>query len=105
MSGSIELENFINESIARSKQRDYNPFIFVQMRERHGTVEAMKKLVVSGEVQSGFRRLKELNMLELSIEAAILKFPDEFTSEEQDAARWRLEQAGAMKGENRPQDA
>ena len=56
----------------------------------------MKHLVVSSEIQSGFKRLKELGHLELSVEAAILKFPDEFTSEERDAARWRLEQAGAQ---------
>lgn len=96
MSGSTELEKFTDEIIEKSIQIGYTPHIFCRMREQRGTVEAMRNLVVSSEIQSGFKRLKELDRLELSIEAAILKFPDEFTSEERDAARWRLEQAGAQ---------
>ena len=95
MSGSAELEKFIEVAIEQSIQIGYTPHVFCRMRRQHGTVEAMKKLVASSEIQCGFKRLKELNRLELSIEAAILKFPDEFTLGEQEAARWRLEQAGA----------
>lgn len=94
MSGSMELEEFIDETIRRSIQEGYTPHVFCRMRKRRGTVEAMKKLVVSSEIQSGFKKLKEMGLLELSVEAAILKFPDEFASEERDAARWRLKQAG-----------
>lgn len=94
MSGSVELEKFTKEIIRKSIQIGYTPRIFCRMRRQRGTVEAMRDLVVSSEIQSGFKRLKELNRLELSIEAAILQFPDEFTSEHRDAARWRLKQAG-----------
>ena len=93
MSGSTELEAFMDESLRQGVKKGYNQPIFMRMRTRHGTVEAMKKLVVSSEIQSGFQRMKEIGLLDWTVEAAILKFPDEFTFEDRDAAKWRLEQA------------
>ena len=93
MSGSVELEEFIDESIRQSRQKNYHPTVFIRMRGEYGTVEAIKKLVISGEIKSGFKRLEKLDLLEWSLEAAVLKFPNEFTSEYQEAAKWRLEQA------------
>ena len=92
MSGSVELEKFIDELIRRSIEQGYTPQTFVDMRHRHGTVEAIKRLVTSRKINDGLRRLGELGLLELSVEAAVLKFPEEFTREEQESARWRLEQ-------------
>ncbi|MCY4034921.1 MAG: hypothetical protein OXF29_04625 [Hyphomicrobiales bacterium] len=93
MSGSAELEKFIDESIEQSRRVNYHPTTFIGMRKDSGTVEAIRKLVVSGEIQFGFRRLEECGLLKWSLEAAVLKFPEEFTLREQEAARWRLEQA------------
>lgn len=95
MSGSIELEEFIDELIKRSREKGYVPKIFIQMRGRYGTVEAMRRLVASKEIQKGFRRLEKLGLLELSVEAAVLRFPDEFTLEDRKAARWRLNKVNA----------
>ena len=92
MSGSVELERFIDELVSRSIEKGFTPQTFIDMRQRHGTVEAIKRLVTSRSIQQGFKRLGELGLLELSVEAAVLKFPKEFTHEEQEAARWRLEQ-------------
>ena len=58
---STELETFIDEAIRLAKERGYNPTTFQAMRQQYGTVEAIEKLVQSGEMQSGFRRLKQLN--------------------------------------------
>jgi hypothetical protein len=55
------------------------------MRMRHGTIAAIEKLVQSGEIQSGFKRLKDLGLLEWSIEAAVIRFPDRFTPVARDA--------------------
>lgn len=93
MSNVSELDTWIDESIRISAKHDYHPTAFVAMRTRHGTVEAIRRLVSQGDIQSGFRRLKELGLKEWTIEQAVLKFPDEFPSRElQAAARWRLEQ-------------
>ena len=56
-------------------------------------MEAIRKLVVFGEVQAGFRLLEECGLLKWSHEADVLKVPEEFMLREQEAARWRLEQA------------
>jgi hypothetical protein len=90
---SPALESYVDESIRKSAEAGYHPTTFIGMRNRHQTLEAMEKLVKSGELQSGFRRLKQLGLAaEWSVEAIILKFPDEFTRDAVECARWRLEQ-------------
>lgn len=74
----MTLEQFIDESIKRSAEKDYHPTTFMRMRRDYGTIRAIKRLVESSERQSGFRRLQELGMLDWSLEAAVLKFPEDF---------------------------
>jgi hypothetical protein len=88
-----DLDAWIDESIRVSKRSGYNPTTFIAMRGRHGTKEAIQRLVLSGDIQSGFRKLKELELLNWSIEAAVAKFPDDFPNREvREAAEWRLRQ-------------
>jgi len=75
-----ELESFIDETIRQARQHGYRPTTFIAMRERHGTVYAIEKLMQTGDVQSGFRRLKELGLMDWSIEAAVLKYPSRFSN-------------------------
>jgi hypothetical protein len=75
--GFMTLEQFIDESIKVSNAKDYYPTTFMRMRADYGTVEAIKRLVETGEKQSGFVKLEKLNLLDWSLEAAVLKFPDE----------------------------
>jgi hypothetical protein len=42
--------------------------------------------------------MKQLGILDWSIEAAVLKFPDEFDKGLREAARFRLERAGGPRG-------
>ena len=86
------LEAWVDESIERSQSRGYHPTIFIRMRERYGTRAAMEQIVQSGEIQSGFIRLKQLGMAEeWSIEAGILKFPEQFTRQARECAQFRLD--------------
>lgn len=108
MSGSVELESFIDELIRRSTERGHTPQVLTDMRHRHGTVETIKRLVLSKNIQEGFKKLWELDLLDLSAEAAVLKFPEEFTLEEQEISRWRLERAKksfGLRKEETPQTA
>jgi hypothetical protein len=90
---SLALEAYVDESIRMSAGAGYHPTTFIGMRNRHHTLEAMEKLVKSGDIQSGFKRLKQLGLAaEWSVEAIILKFPDEFSRDALECARWRLEQ-------------
>lgn len=60
---SADLEAFIDETIKVSGQKGYYPTIFMGMRSQHGTIEAISRLVVSGDVQSGFTKLRMLGCL------------------------------------------
>ncbi|MGC8477137.1 MAG: hypothetical protein ACP5NP_12350 [Acetobacteraceae bacterium] len=85
------LEVWVEQSIQRSQSK-YHPSEFIRMRDRHGTVKAMERLMRAGQIQSGLVRLKELGMAEdWSVEAGILKFPDRFKEAERAAARFRLD--------------
>ena len=94
MATNSELEAFIDESVRISMKNGYHPTVFLGMRSRYGTVGAMDRLMRSGEIQSGFRRLQALGLLEWTVEAGVLRFHDEFSPEVRAAAEWRLSQAG-----------
>ena len=89
----MDLEQFIDESINVSRAKKYNPTIFLRMRRDHGTVEAIRRLVENGEIQSGFLRMKELDLLDWSLEAAVRKFPREFSPSTLECAEFRLRMA------------
>ena len=90
---SLELESFIDEGIRLARHNGYHPTTFIGMRERHGTTLAISRLVVSGDIQSGFKRLRDLGLLDWTIEAAVMRFPEEFNREVREAAEWRLREA------------
>lgn len=87
---SSELEAFIDETITFSAQKAYHPTTFIGMQQCHGTVEAISRLVISGDVQSGFSKLHKLGLLDHTIEAAVLKYPDEFSQQAHECAVFRL---------------
>jgi hypothetical protein len=88
------LDDFIDETIRRSREGGCYPTAFMEMRSRWGTKGAIERLLVAGDIESGFKRLNCLNMLEWTIEAAVLKFPEVFTNREvRAAAEWRIRQA------------
>ena len=93
VSAEYDLESFVDESIRVSRANSYDPHIFVRMRTDHGTVGAIERLVRSGDIQSGLSRLVEMELSEWSVEAAVLRFPDEFSEQDRQAAEWRLCQA------------
>lgn len=84
------LEAFVDEGLREMAKRRYTPTEFIRMRQQHGTAQTIERLVVSGEVQSGFYRLRRLDMLKWSMEAAVGKFPDRFTPRAQECAAFRL---------------
>ena len=86
---SPALEAFIDKSIKLAKERGYNPTIFIGMRRQYGTLDAIERLVQSGDIQSGFRRLNQLNLLDWTIESAVTTFPTELPLQ---CAEWRLQQ-------------
>ena len=74
----------------------YNPTIWISMSRQLGAAEAARRLVVSGDIQTGFDRLVKAGKPELTIEWAMLdpKWDPLFSDQHREAARWRLRQAG-----------
>ena len=91
---SCVFEDFVDELIKQSRDKGHNPKVFINMRRRYGTINSIKSLVDCKEIHRGLRRLQELRSLHLSLEAVVLKFPDKFTIEERETARWKLEKLG-----------
>lgn len=75
----------------------YSPTAWVAMIDRAGAVEAARRLVESGEIQSGFARLVREGRLDLTIEMAVLhpRWDSLFDRGVREAAWWRLAQAMA----------
>lgn len=76
--------------------RRYDPAIWIGMVRQSGAVAAAKQLLVSGDIQYGFRRLIEEGRPDLTVEWSVLlpRWRQLFSDQYRDAARWRLQQAG-----------
>ncbi len=90
-----EFENRLHDSIRESIRLGYNPTRFVEMMNAHGGRDTAKRLVASGEIQDGLRRIVQMGHPELSVESIMLEpqFGLLFTKQELDAAQWRLDRA------------
>lgn len=89
-----EFEQRLRDSIRESIALGYNPARFTEMFTTWGGVATAKRLVASGEIQDGIRRIVDLGHPELSMESIMLEpqFASLFTEGELQAARWRLDQ-------------
>lgn len=68
-----------------------------QMIDRYGLVVALSKLVVSADLQSGFKTLRDRGQLDKTFEKVIVRYAEHFRDDVVDAAKWRLDNAGYRK--------
>jgi hypothetical protein len=96
---SGDLERLNAEFLAALRAADvecrhlqYSPNRFEQMLQAEPAVDLARRLVTSGELHDGLKRLARLNRLDLSLEAIMLqdRFRPLFSFDHLDAARWRL---------------
>lgn len=75
---------------------NYRATAFMAMVARYGGVDAAKRLLRGPHTHDGFVRLWQANMLEYSVEAAVLKpaYAALFTDGERAVARYRLDRHG-----------
>lgn len=79
---TVELyEKTIGHAAARTRQ----------MIDRYGEVEALSRLMVSADLQQGFKVLRDSNQLDESFEAVVVRFQHLFRSDAVKAAQWRLD--------------
>jgi len=61
-----------------------------QMLEKHGNIEAISRLVISPNLQIGFKILRDKNRLADTFEHIVLEYEDKFSKDVVEAAKWRL---------------
>lgn len=62
-----------------------------QMVDRLGEREALSRLMISGDLQQGFKVLCDRGLLDKTFEALVVRFKDLFKKEVVQAAQWRLD--------------
>ena len=60
------------------------------MIDRYGHVEALSRLVVSADLQKGFRVLRDADLLDMTFEALVVRHSSLFRPPVVEAADWRL---------------
>lgn len=63
------------------------------MIEKYGEIEALSRLMISPDLQQGFKVLRDRDQLEDTFEAVVVRFPHLFKDEIVAAAQWRLDNA------------
>jgi hypothetical protein len=101
MSLEEEFESACAEAIddCRKLSPPYRPTAWQTMITSQGAVEAARRLVLSGDIQSGFERLISSGCPDLTIEWAVIdpyRRPL-FGPQYREAALWRLNQAGVTR--------
>jgi hypothetical protein len=61
------------------------------MIETHGEIEALSRLMISPDLQQGFRVLRDSGQLDQTFEAVVVRFRHLFPDEVVQAAQWRLD--------------
>ena len=81
-------------------QRGYHATYFKEMLDRHGGVQAARRLLATTNIQSGLFELWKLGLLTYSAEALVIqaRFRPLFTEAEVQEAQRRLEELGYFKG-------
>ncbi len=67
-----------------------------QMIERYGAVDALSRMAINSEIQSGFKKLRDSNQLHLTFEAVILRHSDLFSESALKAAEFKLKNSKDM---------
>lgn len=83
-------------AVEECRQLGYVPTAWIgMMNGPGGAAAAARRLLVNGDIQSGFERLIRLGRVDLTVEHAVLqeRWSELFGEQHREAARWRLEQA------------
>jgi hypothetical protein len=64
--------------------------------DKYGEIEALSRLVVSADLQKGFKVLRDSDQLDNTFEAVVVRFQHLFKPEIVEAARWRLAHANEL---------
>ena len=66
------------------------------MIEKYGEIEALSRLVISADLQKGFKVLRDTGQLDKTFEAVVIRFQHLFKPDTVQAAKWRLAHANDL---------
>lgn len=92
-----EFQQACERAVDECRALGYAPTAWIgMMHGPGGAVAAARRLLVSGDVQSGFERLIRMGRQDLTVEQAVLddRWTELFDDAHREAARWRLQQGG-----------
>ena len=61
------------------------------MIEKYGVIEALSRLMISPDLQTGFKALRDINQLDKTFETLVVRFKHLFKPNIVEAAQWRLD--------------
>jgi hypothetical protein len=96
MSLEKEFQHACEVAVDECRALGYIPTAWISMMHGPGgAVVAARRLMESGDIQSGFERLIGMGRQDLTVEHAVLDehWAELFSDAHREAARWRLEQA------------
>jgi hypothetical protein len=101
--GSRELQKWADQATRVYYRTVAKPAtIFTRMRNDHGTRGAMRRLIMSGTIESGIITCVEYGIDKWSVEwAAVHRFPAEFTAEKREWAQKKYNETVKLVGRRR----
>lgn len=89
-----DFEVRVRAALSECHRLGYHPRDFEEMLNNTSAVRLAERLVISGNLQSGLRRLAQMGRLDLSVESIMLEvqFEPLFDKKFRDAAQWHLDQ-------------
>ena len=88
-----EFQSACERAVEECQRLEYPPNEWIRMmHEPGGAVAAAQRLLTTGHMQSGFRRLIRMGRPDLTVEHAVLdpKWAELFSDAHREPARWRL---------------
>lgn len=87
-------EEKVRAALVECHRLGYHPSDFEGMLATASAARVTEKLVQSGEIQTGLKRLAQMGRLDLSVESIMLEleFSSLFSTQLREAAQWRLNQ-------------
>lgn len=98
MNVELDFQLALEDQLEQTIKHGYHPTTFITMKERYGGVRACKRLIRTSDEKSGFERLKDMNRLDLTIEALIIDnlelFGQLFEPDEIEVCEFKLKHNG-----------
>ena len=87
-----ELERLVAETVVMYENETRHAATATrEMIQNLGVIEALSRLMISAELQKGFRVLRDKNLLERTFETIVVRNPQFFKPAVKVAAQWRLD--------------